>query len=82
MRYGLRGDGSGLHAIWGLSDPTAMAALSLTAVGAFALLLMALRSVSSAAQQSDRRRRRWRRGHIGRRRRLLLFEFETPPFQP
>jgi ABC-2 type transport system permease protein len=39
MRYGLRGDGSGLHAIWGMSDPNAMAALSLTVVGGFALLL-------------------------------------------
>jgi ABC-type polysaccharide/polyol phosphate export permease len=39
MRYGLRGDGSGLHAIWGISDPTAMAALSLAGLGAFALLL-------------------------------------------
>jgi ABC-2 type transport system permease protein len=39
MRYGLRGDGSGLHAIWGMSDPTAMAALSLAFLGAFALLL-------------------------------------------
>ena len=33
MRYGLRGDSTGLHAIWGLSDPTAMAALSLAVVG-------------------------------------------------
>src|SRR5436305_889503 len=41
MRYGLRGDGTGLHAIWGLSDPTAMAALSLAVVGAFAVLLTA-----------------------------------------
>ena len=41
MRYGLRGDGTGLHAIWGLSDPTAMAALSLAVVGGFALLLTA-----------------------------------------
>ena len=39
MRYGLLGDGSGLHAIWGMSDPTAMAALSLAIVGGFALLL-------------------------------------------
>ena len=39
MRYGLRGDGSGLHAIWGMSDPDAMAALSLAVVGGFALLL-------------------------------------------
>src|SRR3954471_23204620 len=39
MRYGLSGDGTGLHAIWGLTDPTAMAALSLAVVGGFALLL-------------------------------------------
>jgi ABC-2 type transport system permease protein len=39
MRYGLLGDGSGLHAIWGMSDPTAMAALSLVIVGGFGLLL-------------------------------------------
>ena len=39
MRYGLDSDSSGLHAIWGLSDPGAMAALSLAVVGAFALLL-------------------------------------------
>ena len=41
MRYGLSGDGTGLHAIWGLSDPTAMAALSLAVIGGFALLLTA-----------------------------------------
>jgi ABC-2 type transport system permease protein len=41
MRYGLRGDSTGLHAIWGLSDPTAMAALSLAVVGGFGLLLTA-----------------------------------------
>src|SRR5216117_2975834 len=39
MRYGLLQDSTGLHAIWGLSDPTAMAALSLAVVGGFALLL-------------------------------------------
>jgi len=39
MRYGLRGDRSGLHAIWGMSDPAAMAALSLAVVGGFALVL-------------------------------------------
>ena len=39
MRYGLRGDGSGLHAIWGMSNSAAMAALSLAVVGGFALLL-------------------------------------------
>ena len=41
MRYGLLGDSSGLHAIWGLSDPSAMAAFSLAVVGGFALLLIA-----------------------------------------
>jgi len=39
MRYGLLQDSTGLHSIWGLSDPTAMAGLSLAVVGAFALLL-------------------------------------------
>src|SRR5205814_2027716 len=39
MRYGLDSDTTGLHAIWGLNDPRAMAALSLAVVGAFALLL-------------------------------------------
>ena len=39
MRYGLLGDSSGLHAIWGMSDPTVMAALSLGVDAAFALLL-------------------------------------------
>ena len=39
MRYGLLQDSSGLHAIWGLSDPSAMAALSLVVVSGFALLL-------------------------------------------
>jgi ABC-2 type transport system permease protein len=42
MRYGLLGDGSGLHAIWGMTDPAAMAALSLAVVAAFALLLTVL----------------------------------------
>ena len=41
MRYGLRGDATGLHAIWGMSDPAAMAGLSLAVVGGFALLLTA-----------------------------------------
>jgi ABC-2 type transport system permease protein len=41
MRYGLRGDASGLHAIWHLGDPAAMAALSLAVLGAFAVLLTA-----------------------------------------
>ena len=39
MRYGLLQDSSGLHAIWGLGDPSAMAALSLAVVSGFALLL-------------------------------------------
>jgi ABC-2 type transport system permease protein len=39
MRYGLLQDGTGLHAIWGMSDPAAMAALSLAVVGGFALVL-------------------------------------------
>jgi len=41
MRYGLLGDSTGLHAIWGMSDPSAMAALSLAVVAGFALLLTA-----------------------------------------
>jgi ABC-2 type transport system permease protein len=39
VRYGLLGDGSGLHAIWGMSDTTAMAGLSLAAVSLFAAAL-------------------------------------------
>jgi ABC-2 type transport system permease protein len=39
IRYGLLGDSDGLHNIWQMSDPTAMAALSLLVVAAFALLL-------------------------------------------
>jgi hypothetical protein len=35
------GGGAGLHDIWGLSDPRAMAAQSLAVVGAFALVLTA-----------------------------------------
>jgi ABC-type polysaccharide/polyol phosphate export permease len=42
MRYGLLGDASGLHAIWGLSSAGVAAALSLLVVGAFAALLTAL----------------------------------------
>jgi ABC-2 type transport system permease protein len=41
MRYGLLDDSTGLHAIWGLSDRAAMAALSLAVVAGFALLLTA-----------------------------------------
>jgi ABC-2 type transport system permease protein len=42
MRYGLLGDGSGLHAIWRMSDTGAMAALSLAVVALFALALTAI----------------------------------------
>ncbi len=41
MRYGLLGDSTGLHNIWGMSSTTGMASLSLAVVGAFALLLTA-----------------------------------------
>ena len=51
IRYGLLSDSSGLHAIWGMSDPTAMAALSLLVVGVFAALLtlVSIRVFSRAA---------------------------------
>jgi ABC-type polysaccharide/polyol phosphate export permease len=42
MRYGLLGDSTSLHAIWGMSNPTAMAALSLVVVAAFAAALTAV----------------------------------------
>ena len=42
MRYGLLQDPSGLHNIWGMSNPTAMAALSLLVVAGFAALLVAV----------------------------------------
>ena len=38
MRYGLLQDTGGLHAIWGMHDAAAMAALSVGVVGAFAAL--------------------------------------------
>ena len=42
MRYGLVDrDGAGLHDIWGMSNPTAMAALSLAVVVLFAVALTA-----------------------------------------
>jgi ABC-2 type transport system permease protein len=41
MRYGLRGDSTGLHAIWHMSDATTMAGLSLAVIAAFAVLLTA-----------------------------------------
>src|SRR5262245_17752241 len=53
MRYGMLGDSSGLHAIWGMTDPTPMAALSLAVVGGFALLMTAasIRVFSRSAVQ-------------------------------
>src|SRR5262249_5043803 len=53
MRYGLRGDVTGLHAIWGMGDPAAMAALSLAVLGWFAVLLTAasIRVFSRSAVQ-------------------------------
>lgn len=39
LRYGLRGDPSGLAAIWHMSSPAAMAGLSIAVVAAFAVLL-------------------------------------------
>jgi ABC-2 type transport system permease protein len=42
MRYGLLGDTSGLHNIWGAHNPTAMATLSLLVVAAFAALMVAI----------------------------------------
>jgi ABC-2 type transport system permease protein len=54
MRYGvLDGKGAGLHDIWGMSDPTAMAALSLAVVLAYAAALLALsvRGFTRAAVQ-------------------------------
>jgi ABC-type polysaccharide/polyol phosphate export permease len=51
MRYGLLGDSSGLHAIWGMSDPTAMAGLSLgvDAFFAAALTVVSIRVFTRAA---------------------------------
>jgi ABC-type polysaccharide/polyol phosphate export permease len=42
MRYGLLGDRSGLHDIWGMTNATGMAALSLTVVAVFAVALSAI----------------------------------------
>ena len=42
MRYGLLGDRTGLHNVWGMGDPTAMAALSLVVLAVFALGLTAV----------------------------------------
>jgi ABC-type polysaccharide/polyol phosphate export permease len=41
MRYGLLGDGTGLHSIWGMRDATAMAGLSLAVLAIFAAALTA-----------------------------------------
>src|SRR5207245_8036904 len=41
MRYGLLGDDSGLHNIWGMSSAAGMAALSLAVTGLFAAALTA-----------------------------------------
>ena len=42
MRYGLLGDRTSLHNVWGMGDPTAMAALSLVVLAVFALGLTAV----------------------------------------
>jgi len=42
VRYGLLGDSTGLHAIWRMGDPTAMAGLSLLVVALFAAALTAV----------------------------------------
>ena len=39
VRYGLLGDRTDLHNIWGMGNPTAAAALSLAVLTVFALLL-------------------------------------------
>ena len=52
MRYGLLGDGgAGLHDIWGMSDTTAMAGLSLAVVAVFAIgfTVLAVRVFSRSA---------------------------------
>jgi ABC-2 type transport system permease protein len=51
MRYGLLGDAGGLHAIWGMTDPVAMAALSAGVVAAFAALVFtgAMRAFAHSA---------------------------------
>src|SRR5262245_24221834 len=42
MRYGLLGDATGLHHIWGMANATAMATLSLVVVAAFGTTLIAV----------------------------------------
>src|SRR5204863_10146805 len=51
LRYGLNDDANRLHSIWKLSDPTAMAGLSLAVVAVFAALLTAvsIRAFTNAA---------------------------------
>jgi ABC-2 type transport system permease protein len=53
MRYGLLGDSTSLHAIWGMSNPTAMAGLSLAVVAAFAaaLTIVSIRVFTRAAMR-------------------------------
>ena len=54
MRYGLLGgSASGLHDIWGMGNPTAMAALSLAVVAAFAAVMtvVAVRTFRRSAVQ-------------------------------
>jgi hypothetical protein len=54
MRYGLLGgNSSGLHDIWGISNATAMAALSIAVVAAFAAVMtfVAMRVFRRAAVQ-------------------------------
>jgi ABC-2 type transport system permease protein len=42
MRYGLLGDATGLHHLWGMANATAMAALSLVVIAVFATALIAV----------------------------------------
>jgi ABC-2 type transport system permease protein len=53
VRYGLLGDGTGLHNIWKLHDTTVMASLSLLVVAAFAaaLTMVSIRVFSRSAVQ-------------------------------
>jgi ABC-2 type transport system permease protein len=51
MRYGLLGSTTGLHDIWGMSNPTTMALMSLSVVALFAgsLTVVAMRSFARSA---------------------------------
>jgi ABC-2 type transport system permease protein len=53
MRYGLLGDSSGLHHIWGMTDPAGMAALSIGVLALFAVVLsvISVRVFSRAAMR-------------------------------